>query len=195
MSVALEERTYTPEDLLAMEDGKIYELDDGRLVRRDMSSVSSWVGGRLHRFLDTYVDENKLGWAWPSDLGYLCFPGAPRTVRRPDVSFIRSGRLPGGLSSDAGYCDIAPDLAVEVVSPKERFYKVEKKVVEYLDAGVPLVWVINPGARRALVYRHDGSVTWLREDDELSGEDVVPGFRCRLASILPETPIGQTASA
>jgi Uma2 family endonuclease len=68
-------------------------------------------------------------------------------------------------------------------------------VVEYLAAGVPLVWVINPGTRRAHVYRHDGSVTWLGEDDELSGEDVVPGFRCRLESILPEKPTRETASA
>jgi len=195
MSVALAERTYTPDDLLAMEDGKIYELDDGHLVRRDTSMRSSWVGGRLYRFLDIFVDENKLGWAWHADLGYVCFPDAPRKVRRPDVSFIRAARLPGGLSVDAGYCNIAPDLAVEVISPKEPAYKVEKKVVEYLEAGVPLVWVINPASRRAHVYRRDGSVTWFREDDELSGEDVVAGFRCRLGSILPEKPTGQTASA
>jgi len=178
-----------------MEDGKIYELDDGHLVRRDMSMRSSWVGSRLHRFLDILVDENKLGWAWCADLGYVCFPDAPRKVRRPDVSFIRSGRLPGGLSSDAGYCDIAPDLAVEVVSPNESAYKIEKKVIEYLAARVPLIWVINPGTRRAHVYRHNGLVTWLGEDEKLSEEDVVPGFRCRLGSILPEKPTGETASA
>jgi len=195
MSVALEERTYTPEDLLAMENGEIYELEDGHLVRRDMSMISSWVGSRLHRFLDTYVDENKLGWAWHADLGYVCFPGALRKVRHPDVSFIRSGRLNGGLTSDKGYCDIAPDLAVEVVSPNELAYEVVKKVVEYLDAGVLLIWVVYPEARTVLVIRHDRSGMLLREDDELSGEDVVPGFRCRVASILPEKPAGQTASA
>jgi len=195
MSVALEERTYTPEDLLAMEDDKIYELDDGQLVERDMSMISSWVGAQLFLLLASFVRENKLGWTWPSDLGYVCFPGAPRKVRRADVSFIRSGRLPGGLSSDAGYCDIAPDLAVEVISPNESAYKVVKKVVEYLDAGVLLIWVVYPEARTVLVIRHDRSGTLLREDDELSGEDVIPGFRCRLQSILPENPTGQTSSA
>ncbi len=195
MSVALEERTYTPEDLLAMEDGKIYELDDGHLVRREMSMRSSWVGSRLYRFLDTHVDENKLGRAWHADLGYVCFPGAPRRVRHPDVSFIRSGRLPGGLSSDQGYCDIAPDLAVEVVSPNELAYEVVKKVVEYLDAGVLLIWVVYPESRTVLVIRHNRTGTLHREDDELSGEDIIPGFRCRLASILPEKPIVQSAPA
>jgi hypothetical protein len=72
--MAKEERTYTPEDLLAMADGKIYELDDGHLVRREMSMRSSWVGSRLHRFLDIFVDENKLGWAWCADLGWSVSP-------------------------------------------------------------------------------------------------------------------------
>ena len=190
MSVALQ-RTYTPEDLLAMPDGKIYELEDGRLLRRELSVISSWVGGRLHRFLDIFGDDHKLGWAWPSDVGYLCFPDSPRKVRRPDVSFIRSGRLPGGLLPDSGFCVTAPDLAVEVLSPQEKAHRVQKKVVEYLGAGVQLVWVIDPVNRSAHVYRRDGSVTWLREDDELSGEDVIPVFRCRLASILPEKPVEQ----
>ena len=53
------------------------------------------------------------------------------------------------------------------------------------NAGVALVWVIDPEARTVHIHRGDGSVTWLREDDELSGEDVVPGFRCRVASIFP----------
>jgi Uma2 family endonuclease len=178
-------RTYTPEDLLAMTDAKIYELDDGRLVRREMSMISSWVGGELFLLLARYVRENALGWVWPSDFGYVCFPDAPRKMRRPDVSSIRAGRLPGGLSADIGFVEIAPDLAVEVLSPKEPVYKIDQKVVEYLDAGVPLVWVINPGTRRAHVYRHDGSVTLVREHEELSGEVVVPGFRCPPASILP----------
>jgi Uma2 family endonuclease len=176
-----------------MSEDKIYELVDGKLVRRDMSVVSSWVGGELLRRLGAYVDEDKLGWVWPSDLGYACFPDAPGKVRRADVSFIRAGRLTRGLTADEGYCEIAPDLAVEVVSPKEKVNKLDQKIVEYLDAGVPLVWVINPGTRRAHVYRHDGSVTLIREEEELSGEDVIPGFRCRLASILPEKPVEQAA--
>jgi Uma2 family endonuclease len=193
MSVTLE-RTYTPEDLLARSDEKIYELVDGKLVRRDTSVVSSWVGGELLRRLATYVDEDKLGWVWPSDLGFDCFPDAPGKLRRADVSFIRAGRLPRGLTTDEGYCEIAPDLAVEVLSPKEKVYILDQKVVEYLNAGVALVWVINPGTRRAHVYRGDGSVALVREDEDLSGEDVIPGFRCRLESILPKKQIGQSRS-
>ena len=179
------ERTYTPEDLLTMPDRKKYELVDGHLVERHMSRLSSWVAGRLHRFIDIFVEEQQLGWAWPSDQGYVCFPNSPRKLRFPDVSYVSKRRLPAGLTSD-GYIYIPPDLAVEVVSPNDLASEVLRKVLEYLDAGVALVWVIYPEARATQVYRRDGSGNLLRDDGELSGEDVLPGFRCRLAAIFPE---------
>jgi len=184
------EKTYTPEDLLAMPDRKDYELVDGHLVERHTGRLSSWVGGRLHRFLDIFVEEKQLGWAWPADQGYACFPDAPGKVRKPDVTFIRKERLPDALTSE-GYTYIPPDLAVEVISPNELAYEVENKVLEYLNAGVALVWVINPEARTVHIHRGDGSVGWLREEDELSGEDVLPGFRCRVAMIFPEKTAGK----
>jgi Uma2 family endonuclease len=179
------EQTYTPEDLLAMPDRKKYELVDGHLVERHMSVVSSWVGGQLHFELTLFLRKHPLGWAWPADQGYACFPNSPRKLRFPDVSYVSKKRLPEGPTSE-GYIYIAPDLAVEVVSPNDLSYEVERKVVEYLDAGVTLVWVIDPEARTVRIHRRDGSFGWLREDGELSGEDVLPGFRCRLVAILPE---------
>jgi Uma2 family endonuclease len=179
------EQTYSPEDLLSMPDRQAYELVDGHLVERQMSVLSNWVAGRLLRFIDIFVEENHLGWAWPAGQGYVCFPNSPRKVRFPDVSFVRKNRLPDGLTSD-GYIYISPDLAVEVISPNDLAYEVEGKILEYLDAGAALVWEINPEARTVRIYRRDGSISRLREDGELSGEDVLPGFRCRLATIFPE---------
>ncbi len=100
------EQTYTPEDLLAMPDRKKYELVDGHLVERHMSVLSNWVAGRLHRFIDIFVDEQELGWAWAAAQGYVCFPDSPRKVRFPDVSFVRKDRLPEGLTSE-GYIYVA----------------------------------------------------------------------------------------
>jgi Uma2 family endonuclease len=90
---------------------------------------------------------------------------------------------------------IPPDLAVEVVSPNDLAYDVESKVVEYLDANVALVWVIDPEARTVRIYRRDGSISWLREQGELSGEDVLPGFQCRVATIFPEKTAGKPAAS
>lgn len=77
-----------------------------------------------------------------------------------------------------------PDLAVEVLSPDDRPRYVLDKLGEYLGAGVRLVWVIDPGARVATVYRSLTDVRRLEEHEALDGEDVVPGFRCPLADIL-----------
>jgi len=188
------DKTYTPEDLLAMPDAKSYELVDGHLVERNMSVLSSWVGSRLSRFIDIFVEENQLGWSWHADLGFVCFPDAPGKVRKPDVSFVRKERLPEGPTSE-GYLYIHPDLAIEVLSPNDLAYEVDNKVVEYLDAGVPLIWVINPEARTVRIHRRDRSVSWLREEDELSGEDILPGFHCRVSALFPEKPAGLPASS
>jgi Uma2 family endonuclease len=175
---------YTPEDLLAMPDGKSYELVGGQLVERKMGMESSWVAGRLHSRLDHYCEEHRLGWALLPDSGYQCFPHEPALVRKPDVSFVRFGRFPGG-ALPKGWAKIAPDLVVEVVSPNETVYELDDKLDDYQRVGVPLIWVINPKSRTATIYRSDGLRRYIHEDDELLGEEVVPGFRCPLREIFP----------
>jgi Uma2 family endonuclease len=184
-AVATESRRYTPEDLLALPDEKNYELVDGRLVERNLGTESSEVGGDLYFLLRLFCREHPVGKVWPADNGFQCFPHAPGLVRRPDVSFIRRGRLPGDVSPK-GWTRIPPDLAVEVVSPNDLAGELEEKLDDHQKAGVPLVWVIYPEQRKARVFRLDGTSSELGEDDELSGEDNIPGFRCSLREILPK---------
>lgn len=189
MSVALatENQTrYTPEDLLAMPEGKNYELVDGRLVERNMGAESSWIGGNLYFALRSCCKDPGVGWVWPADNGYQCFPHAPKRVRRPDVSFLRAGRLPGG-ELPKGHVRIAPDLAVEVVSPPDLASEIEEKIDDYQKAGVPLIWVIYPESRTVFIRRANGTVTQLHQDDELTGEEIIPGFRCVVRSLFPAT--------
>ena len=168
---------YTPEDLLAMADGDAYELVDGQLVETKMGTKSSWVASEVLFQIRSFVKTNPEGWVL-AEASYQCFPDAPAKVRRPDVSFIRFGRLSDEELPD-GHCPIAPDLAVEVTSPRDTHYEVAEKIEEYLSAGVSLVWIVNPHTRTVLVYRKDrDTVSFLHEADELSGEDVLPGFRC-----------------
>ncbi|MGP0067453.1 MAG: Uma2 family endonuclease [Isosphaeraceae bacterium] len=176
----------TPEDLLAMSDGGHYELVDGALKERSVSLLSSRVAVRLVRKLETYCEEHKLGWVVDSECGYRCFSWKPRQVRRADLSFISQNRIPSKEHWSDGYVTIPPDLAVEVVSPNDVARTLHEKVQEYLRAGVKLVWVITPETRSALVIRIDKSGTWLEVGDELTGEDVIPGFRCRLGDLIPE---------
>src|SRR5262245_48449202 len=109
MSVVAD-KTYTPEDLLSMPDRKNYELVDGHLVVRNVSILSTLVGGQVYIELGCFLREHFLGWAWPADQGYVCLPDAPGKVRKMDVSFIRKERLPEGLTSE-GYIYVTPDLA------------------------------------------------------------------------------------
>jgi Uma2 family endonuclease len=164
---------------------KGYELINGSFVEMPVGLDASWVGGELFVHLHAFVRANNLGWTFPAETAYRCFPGFQKTVRKPDASFIRGDRLPRLSRRDAR---IPPDLAAEVVSPTETAYDLNSKIEDYLAVGVRLVWVIDPVNRRALVYRADGTVSRLVETAELDGEDVLPGFRCPLAAILPPAP-------
>jgi Uma2 family endonuclease len=175
---------YTPEDLLTMPDGNRFELVNGHLVERNMGSESSWVGGRIFRLVTNFNEDQSLGWVWPADNGYQCFPLFPNLVRRPDVSFIRFGRLPGERPAQ-GHERIAPDLAVEVISPNDLAHEIDQKIEEYLQAGVKRIWVVYPETRTVHIHRPDGSDTRLRENDELTGENILPGFRCRVGDFFP----------
>jgi Uma2 family endonuclease len=173
----------TPDDLLNMPDGARYELIDGRLVKREMGFRSSFIGGRLFRWFGDHCERNGLGWSVPADCAYQCFPEDSNRVRRPDASFISFERLPVENPPE-GHCRVAPDLVVEVVSPRDFVYEIDRKVEEYLRAGVRLAWVVYPESRTVFVYRADGSIQGLREQAELDGEDVLPGFRCRVGDLF-----------
>ncbi len=179
--------SYTAEDLLTMPDGELYELVDGQLTEREMGTESCWVAGQLFGFLLTYNREHQSGWLFPADNSYLCFPNHPNQVRKPDVSFIRRGRLPNE-ELPRGHCRIAPDLVAEVVSPNDIYANVIRKVLEFQEAGVPLIWVIDPDSCTVMVYRIDGSVALLHEQDQLSGEMVLENFTCLVSELFPPRP-------
>ena len=179
--------SYTAEDLLTMPDGDLYELVDGQLVERDMGTKSGWIAARLLGLLFAHLMECPQGSLFSSDASYQCFPGHPNRVRKPDVSFIRAGRLPNE-EIPSGHCRIAPDVVAEVVSPNDLYREVVRKVFEYLEAGVELVWVIDSDSRSVMVYRADGNVGLLREQDQLSGESVLAGFTCPISELFPPKP-------
>lgn len=188
------DKSYTAEDLLTMPDGDRYELVDGQLVERDMGTKSNWIAGKLFRLIGDYAESNGLGWSLPTDNSYQCFPGRPNQVRKPDVSFIRMGRLPDEELPN-GHCRIAPDLIAEVISPNDFYSDVMRRIFDFMEAGVPLIWVIDPDSRSVLVYRADGSVSLLHEQDQLSGESVLKDFTCQISELFPPKPNQNESSA
>jgi len=187
MNVVTTKTRFTPEDLLTLPDGDQYELVDGQLVERNMGFKSGRIAGVIERRIGKFVEDHQLGWVLPADVGYQCFPDDTYRVRKPDVSFLRKERLPADQEPE-GHCRLAPDLVIEVVSPNDLYEEVTGKVEMYLSAGVLLVWVFDPDRRWVFVYRRDGTGTILRPDDELSGEEVLPGFRCRVGDLFLPPP-------
>ena len=123
-----------------------------------------------------------------SEVGYQCFSWKPDRVRRADVSFIAAERYSLDQLSREGYSSIPPDLAVEVISPNDLAKELDEKLEDYLRAGVKLIWVINPETRTLQVYHPDGTSRRLHEADEVSGENVIPGFACSVATFFPAVP-------
>lgn len=177
----------TPEDLLSMPDGDKFELVNGNLVERDMGLLSCYVGGKVYRKLDEYAEETGRGWAFSADASYQCFRD-PNQVRRPDASFIERARLPVERIVD-GHCRIVPDLALEVTSANDLIEALDEKIQEYLDAGVRLVWAVHTKTRMVHVYRPDGTGTIIGPNAELTGEDVLPGFRCIVKDLFPKQEV------
>ena len=116
-----------------------------------------------------------------AESGYVLFT-CPDTVRGPDASFVRRERIPDPIPR--GFARFAPDLAIEVLSPSNRPGEVLEKVGDYLNAGTLVVWVIDPDRRQARVYRADGTMVTVTENEPLDGEDVLPGFTCVLSEVL-----------
>ncbi len=104
-------------------------------------------------------------------------------MRSPDVTFVAAGRFPARTLPE-GFAELAPDLAVEVLSPEDRPREVLDKVGEYLQAGVRLVWIVDPHRKRAVVYRSLSEVREVGLDADLEGAEILPGFRCPLADLL-----------
>lgn len=182
-SSATLEATYTAEDLLWMENDHRYELLDGRLVEKQMGAKAARVALILGTRMEIHAAANHLGLVFPGDAGYQIFGARRNRVRKPDLSFICTGRL---LNDDPpeGHVLIPPDLAVEVISPNDLAYEVEQKIAEYLEAGIRLLWFIYPPARSVYVIHPNGQVSRLTVADTLTGEDVLPGFVCPVADLF-----------
>jgi Uma2 family endonuclease len=140
------------------------------------------LGGRVVRAADRYSDDTSGFEALTCDVGFT-LRRDPDTVRAPDVAFVTPQNLAPQLLTGRFY-EGAPDIAVEVISESQSRTEVESKVAEYLEAGGRLVWVIDPEARVARVYRPCGEVDEVPADGVLSGEDVIPGLRVPLSDVF-----------
>ena len=167
-----------------------YPLPEGKaeLVRGELRVTPPSGGphgtaaGNLLFVLGPYVKQHGLGRVFPDGTGYELLR-LPHTVRVPDASFVRADRLPE-RGTGPGLLQLAPDLAIEVLSPSETASELEEKLDDYTAAGTSLVWVLDPTRRTVMIVASNAPVRWLREGDTLDGGGVIPGFSCAVSEVF-----------
>lgn len=159
------------------------ELIDGFVVEMPPSSMgSSSRAARITYLLGAHVYPRQLGEVFSADGGFVLFPDR-ETVRVSDVAIVWADRLPQGDALDH-FARLAPDLAVEVISPSDRARDIAAKVAMYQEAGVPLVWLVDRWAKTVTVLALRQEPVTLHEGDDLDGGAVLPGFRLAVAEIF-----------
>ena len=173
----------TAEELLVRQPPHMRsELVDGVMrVREPGAYRHGKYASRIAALLDAWVRPRKLGDVVGAETGFILRRN-PDSVRAPDAAFISTARLPP--PDLMGYAELAPDLVVEVRSPGDRAGELREKTAAWLDAGVRLVWHLDPERRRGAVHRADGTVRRLEADGVFEGEGVLPGFVMALADAL-----------
>ena len=172
----------TAEDLERLGPDSRCELMDGVLV--EMPPVGPTHGRvtiQLGTRLFLHAEAHGLGRVY-TEVGFILQRG-PDRVRAPDLAFIHADRIPPE-GEPPGFWEIAPDLVVEVVSPNDTPGELQTKVREWLEAGVHLVWLVYPSSRTVTVVRSLLDRRELSADDTLGGEDVLPGFSCRVDELI-----------
>ena len=187
MATVTPTKRITPDDLLEMTDGDFYELVDGQILERPMSAGSARVGSRFVIKLGTFADETGAGTVYDQTVGVRIWTHAPEMTRKADCLFILAGKEP---PDSASFLFAAPDIVVEALSPNDLGEEVRDKVALWLQGGVPLVWVAWPKTREIHVYRRGGRPRILGPDDELTGEDILPGFSVPVANLFDAPRIG-----
>ncbi len=171
----------TEQELLA--SGR-YEIVYGEVRERAMPSPRHGrIQAKMAAKLILHVEENNLGVIYTE----THFEFAENLSRVPDVAFVSFARFPEGGEDKTSRWHIAPDLAVEVVSPTDDYEDVQEKITEYFTFGVRQVWIISPETKTLTVYHSRKQTTIFGEEDELVCEDILPGFRLSLAEIF-QTP-------
>ena len=183
MTTALAEPLLTIEEFSRHPDRDHTELLDGILVERPMGAKSGLIIMNFARFLALFIHTAKLGGFYSSDTGYILWPNNRRRLRFPDASFVSKGRLPDGKVPE-GYFHLAPDFAVEVVSPNDGGCEIQEKVEEYLAAGTLAVAVVYPRAEVVLVFHADGRVLKFTSSMTLEIPELFPGFGCPVAELF-----------
>jgi Uma2 family endonuclease len=179
--------TATEKDVVEIEarENRLCELVDGVLVEKTVGYDESCLAVELSRLIANFVKKHRLGRV-SGEAGMMrLFPGL---VRIPDVAFASWSKFPSREYLGKPIPDLVPDLAVEVLSEGNTAKEMSRKLDDYFDAGVRLVWFVNPRKRAVDVFTAKDECVTFSEQQTLTGGDVLPGFKLPLKELFAEVP-------
>lgn len=137
--------------------------------------------GRLAKHLSIFVDQHKLGEGQTGEVG-IYVRRDPDTVRAADVLFISHERLARAAPGD--FLDVPPELAVEIVSPDDRWREIQRKIRDYVNVGVNVVLIVDPDEKTVTAYRSLTQAEFFTATDTLTLPDILPGFQLSIADVF-----------
>ncbi len=168
------------EETITLDPDKEYEIVNGIPEEKEMAGARHGrVGTKLLARLSMFAEDNDLGVVYGPDTTFKM----EGNQRLPDISFVAVDRIPEDGDPE-GMWQIAPDLAVEVISPSDIYTKVMNKVFDYLDEGVKQVWLIYPERKTLTIYYSVTELKTLTENDLLTCEELLPGFSCKVGDLF-----------
>jgi len=182
LAVEKQMKQMTGEELFTTGDIGRSELIRGELIRMSPTGyLHGMVESRFGAVLHNSVTQHHLGEVLVGEVGIYTSRN-PDTVRGADVIYISNERLSQVKSKS--YLDVAPELIVEVLSPRDRWTDVNEKLSEYFGIGVRIIWIVDPRRRQVFVYESATRSECLTADKELSEGEILPGFRVRVSELF-----------
>jgi len=176
---------------LPVPDDILYEVVDGKIVEKNVGATEVVIAAILDQRLGPFAWTHRLGRVVPEMVFRIDV--AKDLQRRPDVAFIAHARWPyNRRPPNVAVWDMVPDLAIEVVSPSNTAFEVQRKIHEYFDAGVSQVWIIYPPHREVYVFASTTRIEVLQLGRDLDGGDLLPGFRLPLATLFEDEAESET---
>lgn len=178
--------TATEQDVieLSLREDRLYELVDGVLVQKMMGFYEDYLGCLLIKLLGNFSDQHDLGIVLGAG-GMLRL--APGLVRIPDVSFVAWNRLPQREVPRDPIANLAPDLAIEVLSKGNTKREMSRKLEDYFASGVRLVWYVDPKSESVQCYTSPTASKLVKTPEALDGGEVLPGFRLPLDQLFKQS--------
>ncbi len=174
----------TAEALFARGDLDRCELINGEIIHLAPAGAEhGFIGNQVAYLLTDHVRKHRLGRVYTAETGFIIARN-PDTIRAPDAAFVRADRLPA--EPRRGYFDGPPDLAVEIVSPHDTLSEINRKVEQWLEAGVVSVWVVDPPNRLMQVYRKNQPALLYRDGDQLTDEPTLPNLVLSITDVFED---------